>query len=145
METLLRMHNEDQFYMGLAFEIAKSSRAERLKVGAILVKDGNIISFGYNGTPKGFDNACEIDGYTKPEVLHAESNAITKCAKSTMSSDGATLYTTDSPCFECVKLIIQSGIKKVVYARSFRDLSGLQILTFADINHYKLDYDVSHT
>src|SRR5690242_14003254 len=117
------MQNEDRFYMSLALTIAESSRAKRLKVGALLVKDGNIISFGFNGTPKGFDNVCEINGKTKPEVLHAESNAITKCAKSTMSSEGATLYTTDSPCFECAKLIIQSGIVRVVYEREFRDNS----------------------
>ena len=105
----------DQTYMRMAEELAKLSYAQRKKVGCLVVKDTQIISEGYNGTPKGFDNSCEYvnyvdEMYTKEEVLHAESNAITKLARSTNSSDGATLYCTLAPCFQCAKLIIQSGI-----------------------------------
>jgi len=110
----------DFVYLKMAQTLSSLSTAERRKVGCIIVKDTQIISEGYNGTPRGFDNSCEyvdhVDHmYTKPEVLHAESNAITKLARSTNSSDGATLYVTCSPCFDCAKLIIQSGIEGVVY------------------------------
>lgn len=122
------MKNQDLFYINLAEQIAQASYCERMKVGALIVKDGNIISFGYNGTPKGFDNVCEIDNITKREVLHAESNAITKCARSTSSSEDATLYTTVAPCFECSKLILQSGIIRLVYKDEYRDTSGITML-----------------
>lgn len=131
-------------YMNIAKEIAKASHAERNKVGAILVKDHNIIAFGYNGTPHGFDNTCEhqipsrhsdnqTELATKPEVLHAESNAIAKCARSTHSCDGATLYVTVSPCLECAKLIIQAGIKHVLYLTKYRIEDGIQLLYAAKI------------
>jgi dCMP deaminase len=127
------MNNESEFYMNLADHIGQASRAERLKVGAVLVKDDNIIAFGFNGTPAGFDNECELDGVTKPEVLHAESNAIAKCAKSTYSSDGATLYVTVSPCFECAKLVIQAGINCVYFKSLYRDMTGLGLLYQAGV------------
>ena len=96
----------DELYMDIAERVAQLSHAERKKVGAVLVRDGNILAFGYNGTPSGFDNACECDNITKREVLHAESNAIAKVARSTESAEGSSLYVTLSPCFECAKLII---------------------------------------
>lgn len=120
-------------YMEVAYQFAKCSYAERRQVGAVIVKDGAIISFGYNGTPNGFDNCCEVDDTTKREVLHAESNAISKVAQSTISSTGATLYVTTSPCFDCSKLIIQSGIKKVYWTEAYRDLSGIELLKKANI------------
>ena len=128
----------DQTYMRMAKELAKLSYAERKKVGCLVVKDTQIISEGYNGTPKGFDNSCEYvnyvdEQYTKPEVLHAESNAITKLARSTNSSVGATLYCTLAPCFECSKLIIQAGIQKVVYQDMYAK-NGLALLDKAGVN-----------
>ena len=120
-------------YMEVAYQFAKLSYAERRQVGAVIVKDGQIISFGYNGTPNGFDNCCEHNDTTKREVLHAESNAISKVAQSTISSTGATLYVTTSPCFDCSKLIIQSGIKKVYWTEAYRDLSGIELLKKANI------------
>ena len=151
-------------YMQVAYQFAKLSYANRRKVGCIIVKDNQVISFGYNGMPHGFDNKCEEDdikyyensdialeliedhGYdcengcctkknaiTKREVLHAESNAIMKVAKSTMSCEGATLYTTTCPCFDCAKLIIQAGISKVYYTEDYRDMGGVELLQRADI------------
>ena len=108
------MEKFDHSYLEMAEIWAQNSYCKRRKVGALLVKDRMIISDGYNGTPSGFENICEEDGVTKPYVLHAEANAITKVAKSGNSSEGATLYVTASPCLECSKLIIQSGIKRVV-------------------------------
>lgn len=151
-------------YMQMAYQVAKLSYAERRKVGCIIVKDEQIISFGYNGTPHGFDNECEetITRYyenpdgaailedqgwilsndnscschkrvTKKEVLHAESNALMKLAKSTMSSKDAVLYTTTSPCFDCAKLIVQSGVKEVYYCEEYMDTSGISLLEKAGI------------
>lgn len=113
--------NKDKFYMDIAKVVSEQSKCNRSKVGAILVKDGNIIAIGYNGTPSGFCNDCEHNDVTLPEVLHAESNAIAKCARSTSSAEGSTIYTTLSPCFECSKLIIQAGISRVVYKYQYRD------------------------
>lgn len=119
----------DKSYLEMAHVWAKNSYCERRKVGALLVKNRMIISDGYNGTPSGFENICEDEeGLTKAYVLHAEANAITKVAKSNNSSEGATLYITDSPCIECAKLIIQSGIKRVVYDRKYRITVGLELL-----------------
>ena len=148
-------------YMQTAYQFAKLSYASRRTVGCIIVKDHQVISFGYNGMPHGFENNCEEDqiryyenpdhamtlmdkGYTcedgccskevtRREVLHAESNAIMKVAKSTMSCKGAELYTTTCPCFDCAKLIIQAGIKKVYYTEDYRDMSGVELLIKADI------------
>lgn len=152
-------------YMQVAYQFAKLSYAERRKVGCVIVKDKQVISFGYNGTPHGFENECEeikietqyyeipdaailMEGYgfscengcctketqiTKREVLHAESNAIMKVAKSTMSCEDADLYTTTCPCFDCAKLIIQAGIKKVYYTEDYRDMSGVELLKKAEI------------
>ena len=162
------MEKYDKKYLKMAEIWAENSHAQRSKVGALLVKDGMIISDGYNGTPSGFDNVCEIEVkcdlvqdpndfqglnieaecnsfngdcskcphhylVTKPEVLHAEANAITKIAKSNNSSDGSTLYVTLSPCLECAKLIIQSGIKRVVYNEEYRNPDGLELLKKAGI------------
>ncbi len=131
------MNKQDQFdlsYMEMAFVWAKNSYCVRRKVGALIVKDRMIISDGYNGTPSGFENVCEYDnGLTKPYVLHAEANAITKVAKSNNSSEGATLYVTDAPCIECAKLIIQAGIKRVVYCKEYSVRDGLALLERAGI------------
>lgn len=120
---------------------AKNSYCTRRKVGALLVKDRMIISDGFNGTPAGFENICEdpSTGKTKPYVLHAEANAITKVAKSGNNSDGATLYVTDAPCVECSKLIIQAGIKRVVYMIEYSVKDGIELLRRAGIEVCKYD------
>jgi len=124
----------DHSYIEMAHVWAKNSYCKRRQVGALIVKDRMIISDGYNGTPSGFENVCEEeDNTTKPYVLHAEANAITKVAKSNNSSEGATLYITDSPCMECAKLIIQSGIVRVVYDKKYRITDGLDLLERAGV------------
>lgn len=131
----------DEAYLRMAEVWSSLSTARRKKVGCLIIKDGAIISDGYNGTPSGFNNNCEyedpksFDGelITKPEVLHAESNAITKLAKSTQSSQGATMYATISPCLDCAKLIIQAGIKRVVYKSWYRNNDGITLLKEANI------------
>jgi len=124
----------DSSYLRMAEIWAQNSYCKRRKVGALLVKDKMIISDGYNGTPSGFENVCEDEnGVTKPYVLHAEANAITKVAKSGNSSAGATLYVTASPCVECSKLIIQSGITRVVYRDEYRLTDGVDLLRRAGI------------
>lgn len=133
------MKNSQRFYMGIAAEISYASHATRSKVGCIIVKEDNIIGFGYNGTPRGFDNSCEVDGVTKQEVLHAESNAISKCAQSTLSSKGADLYTTSGPCPECCKLIIQAGISRVFYLDEYHNQEGLPWLKQAGIKLQKVE------
>lgn len=134
------MEKFDSRYIEMASVWAKNSYCRRRQVGALLVKDRMIISDGYNGTPSGFENVCEDDnGVTKPYVLHAEANAITKVAKSGNSSAGATLYVTASPCVECSKLIIQSGIKRVVYRDEYRLTDGVDLLRRAGIVVEKVD------
>lgn len=124
----------DRAYLRMASEWGKLSFCHRKQVGAIIVKDRMIISDGYNGTPTGFENKCEDEeGYTKWYVLHAEANAIAKVASSTQSCEGATLYITLSPCRECSKLIHQSGIKRVVYHKAYKDGSGLEFLERAGV------------
>lgn len=128
----------DSIYIEMANSWASLSKAERKKVGCLIVKDGMIISDGYNGTPSGFDNKCEDVDYfnqliTRKEVLHAESNAITKLAKSTQSSKGATMYITAAPCQDCAKLIIQAGISRVVYGEFYKNKSGIDLLKKAGI------------
>ena len=124
----------DQRYLRMARIWAENSYCVRRKVGALVVKEKMIISDGYNGTPSGFENICEDEqGLTKPYVLHAEANAITKIARSGNNSDGATLYVTDSPCIECAKLIIQAGIRRVVYAKQYRLTEGVDLLRRAGI------------
>lgn len=141
------MKNEHQLYMTIAKHVAKQSYAEKLQVGAIIVKEDRVISIGYNGTPRGWDNVCEDkipktygiasetdDTYTtyelktKPEVLHAETNAIAKVAQSSESSKDGVLYTTCAPCLDCAKLIYQSGITKVVYGHPYRTIAGIDFL-----------------
>ena len=142
----------DYIFLRIAFNFSKLSKAIRRKVGCVIVKDGQIISNGFNGTPSGFDNSCEylkeeidlkegkpLREYnpcnltTKPEVLHAESNALMKLARSTNSSVGSTMYLTCSPCFECAKLIIQSGITRLVYRDDYTSKKGLDLLEKTDI------------
>lgn len=124
----------DQRYLKMAMIWAQNSYCKRRQVGALLVKEKMIISDGYNGTPSGFENICEDeDDRTKPYVLHAEANAITKVAKSGNSSEGATMYVTSSPCLECSKLIIQAGIKRVVFTESYRLDDGINLLKRAEI------------
>jgi len=125
----------DKRYLKMADIWAQNSYCKRRQVGALIVKDKMIISDGYNGTPSGFENVCEDeDNKTKAYVLHAEANAITKVAKSSNNCDGATLYVTSSPCIECSKLIIQAGIKRVVFTESYRLEDGINLLKRADID-----------
>ncbi|HYW96269.1 MAG TPA: dCMP deaminase family protein [Bacteroidales bacterium] len=132
----------DKRYLQMARIWAENSYCKRRKVGALIVKDRMIISDGYNGTPAGFENICEDEYYrTKPYVLHAEANAITKVAKSNNSSEGATLYITTSPCIECSKLIIQSGIKRVVFSELYTKNEGLRLLERAKIELIHLQTD----
>ena len=124
----------DYRYLRMARVWAENSYCKRRRVGALVVKEKMIISDGYNGTPSGFENICEDqDGITKPYVLHAEANAITKLARSGNNSDGSTLYVTASPCIECAKLIIQSGIRRVVYGEQYRLNDGIDLLKRAGI------------
>jgi len=130
-----KQHMLDIRYLRMARIWAENSYCERRKVGAIVVKDKMIISDGYNGTPEGFENVCEDSNQiTKPYVLHAEANAITKLARSSNNSEGATLYVTASPCIECSKLIIQSGIKRVVYGEKYRLEDGINLLKRAGVD-----------
>ena len=136
------MSKFDAKYLRMAKIWATNSYCKRRQVGALLVKDNMIISDGYNGTPAGFENVCEDEnGVTKPYVLHAEANALTKVAKSGNSAAGATLYVTASPCMECSKLIIQSGIKRVVYSDEYRLDDGIKLLTRAGIEVEKLEVE----
>ena len=135
------MSKFDDKYMKMAAIWATNSYCKRRQVGALLVKDRMIISDGYNGTPSGFENECEDGNVTKAYVLHAEANAITKVAKSGNSSEGATLYVTASPCIECSKLIIQSGIKRVVYSEDYRLDDGIQLLRRAGIEVEKVEVE----
>ncbi len=132
----------DERYLRMAAIWAQNSYCKRRKVGALLVKDKMIISDGYNGTPSGFENICEDDeNITKPYVLHAEANAITKVAKSNNSSEGATLYVTSSPCLECAKLIIQAGIKRVIFSDNYRITDGIDLLKRANIEVKQVEVD----
>ncbi len=129
-----RQSQFDKRYLEMARIWSKNSYCKRRQVGALIVKGRMIISDGYNGTPEGFENVCEDENdKTKPYVLHAEANAITKVAKSNNSSEGATLYITTSPCLECAKLIIQSGIKRVVFCDAYRKEDGIELLHRAEI------------
>ncbi len=133
----------DTRYMRMARIWAENSYCQRRQVGALLVKNKMIISDGYNGTPAGFENNCEDENdNSKPYVLHAEANAITKVARSHNSSDGATLYVTASPCMECAKLIIQAGIKRVVYGEHYRIMDGIELLERAGIEVVYLGDDI---
>lgn len=144
-ENMLKPYGEkqpnfDRRYLEMAHVWAKNSYCIRRQVGALIVKNKMIISDGYNGTPSGFENICEDEsGKTRPYVLHAEANAITKVAKSNNSSEGATLYVTSAPCMECSKLIIQAGIKRVVYSDDYRATEGIELLSRAGIEILKLE------
>jgi dCMP deaminase len=129
----------DKTFINISKEVGTLSHCTRSKVGAVLVKDGNVISFGYNGTPAGMDNCCEENNVTKDEVIHAEMNAILKAAKSGNAVDGSTLYLSLSPCQNCCKLIIQSGIKRVVYLEGYRDLKPIEFLSkFIQVEKYDI-------
>lgn len=134
MESNEKQRKLDLRYLRMAGIWAENSYCQRRQVGALVVKEGMIISDGYNGTPSGFENVCEDDNnVTKPYVLHAEANAITKLARSSNNSDGATIYITASPCIECAKLIIQAGIRRVVYGEKYRLTDGIDLLERAGI------------
>ena len=134
MESKDKQNKLDERYLRMARIWAENSYCQRRQVGALVVKDKMIISDGYNGTPTGFENICEDENnVSKPYVLHAEANAITKLARSNNNSDGATIYITASPCIECAKLIIQAGIRRVVYARDYRLSDGIDLLRRAHI------------
>jgi dCMP deaminase len=129
-------------YLRMAQIWAENSYCQRRKVGALIVKNKMIISDGYNGTPSGFENVCEDEaGVTKPYVMHAEANAITKIARSNNSSEGSTMYVTASPCIECAKLIIQAGIKRVIYSEKYRLVDGLELLQKAGVEVIYLDVE----
>jgi len=135
-----KQYDLDRRYLRMAQIWAENSYCKRRQVGALIVRDKMIISDGYNGTPSGFENICEDDdGQTKPYVLHAEANAITKIACSGNSSRDSTLYVTASPCIECAKLIIQSGIKRVVYSEQYRLTDGIDLLRRANIDLVFID------
>ena len=136
-KELSKQQKLDLRYLRMARIWAENSYCKRRQVGALVVKDKMIISDGYNGTPSGFENVCEENNVTKPYVLHAEANAITKLARSSNNSEGSTLYVTASPCIECSKLIIQSGIKRVVYAEKYRLTDGIDLLERAGV---KVEY-----
>ena len=139
-----KQHDLDVRYMRMARIWAENSYCKRRRVGALIVKDKMIISDGYNGTPSGFENVCEDENnVTKPYVLHAEANAITKIARSGNNSDGATLYVTTSPCIECAKLIIQAGIRRVIYGEKYRIEEGINLLKRAniDVEYVSVDED----
>lgn len=137
-----KQNRYDTLYLDLASRIAKMSHARRLQVGALAVKDNNIISFGFNGTPTGFDNNCEDqvgnELKTKPEVIHAEGNLISKAAREGLSLRGSTVYLTHSPCSNCSLLLIQSGISKVVYKEDYRSNLGIELLNKSNIKVEKL-------
>ena len=140
MDTEKKQSELDKRYIRMASIWAENSYCQRRKVGALIVKDKMIISDGYNGTPAGFENICEDENnVTKPYVLHAEANAITKVAASSNSSKGATIYVTSAPCIECAKLIIQSGIKRVVYSEKYRMEDGCNLLHRAGISIEYID------
>lgn len=146
-DKLAKQEAFDRRYLRMAAIWAENSYCRRRKVGAILVKNEMIISDGYNGTPKGFENNCEdSDNNTYPYVLHAEANAITKVARSNNSSDGSTLYVTASPCMECSKLIIQAGIKRVVFSELYRITDGIDLLREAgvEVKHMPLNETDQH-
>ena len=139
-----KQHDLDVRYMRMARIWAENSYCKRRRVGALIVKDKMIISDGYNGTPSGFENVCEDENnVTKPYVLHAEANAITKIARSGNNSDGATQYVTTSPCIECAKLIIQAGIRRVIYGEKYRIEDGINLLKRAniDVEYVSVDED----
>ena len=140
---MAKQESLDFVYLKMAEDLSALSHAKIRKVGCLIVKDTQIISEGYNGTPCGFDNNCEYidhvdEMYTKPEVLHAESNAITKLARSTNSSEGATMYVTCSPCFYCAKLIIQAGISRVVYQNLYTNKNCMEALALLSKAHISL-------
>ena len=135
MELIDKQKQLDYRYLRMAQIWAENSYCKRRQVGALVVKDKMIISDGYNGTPSGFENECESpENVTFPHVLHAEANAITKLARSNNNSEGATLYVTASPCIECAKLIIQAGIKRVIYGEEYRLTDGIDLLRKANID-----------
>ena len=138
----MKKNRFDRMYLDVANRIGLLSYSKRSQVGAVLVKEDNIIAFGYNGTPRGFENSCEDeDNVTKREVLHAESNAIAKVARTTSSSEGSTLYTTLSPCYDCAKMIHQAGVVRVVYEHTYRDEDGMDFLRRCGLSCEQIEKD----
>jgi len=138
----MKKNRFDRMYLDVANRIGLLSYSKRSQVGAVLVKEDNIIAFGYNGTPRGFENSCEDeDNVTKREVLHAESNAIAKVARTTSSSEGSTLYTTLSPCYDCAKMIHQAGVVRVVYEHTYRDEDGMDFLRRCGVSCEQIEKD----
>jgi dCMP deaminase len=136
----IKQRRYDETYLRMASEWSKLSHCTRKQVGALIVKDGMIISDGYNGTPSGLDNACEMDnGETKWSVIHGEANAILKCAKNGHACSGATIYQTHSPCRDCSKLILQAGISRVVYMEDYKDMEGVEFLAAAGVQIDKIE------
>lgn len=129
------------FYFDVAKRVAELSHAKRLKVGAVIVKDHRILSYGYNGTPAGFDNCCEVENVTKPEVIHAEMNAIAKISYHGDSCKDATMFLTHSPCVECAKIILQSGISNVYYLEDYRSTAGVDLLKSSNSDIMVLKYE----
>lgn len=142
MDAKQKQYLLDQRYLAMARIWSQNSYCKRRQVGALMVKDKMIISDGYNGTPSGFENECEDNNVTKPYVLHAEANAITKVAKSNNSSEGATMYITASPCIECAKLIIQAGIRRVVYSDEYRSNDGIELLRKAGVETEHIEEEI---
>lgn len=141
---LTKQYLLDKRYLAMARIWSQNSYCKRRRVGALMVKDKMIISDGYNGTPSGFENDCEdSDGRTRAYVLHAEANAISKVAQSNNSSNGATIYVTASPCMECAKLIIQAGIRRVVFSETYHTADGVELLKRADIEVVHLDDELA--
>ena len=135
----MKQRKLDEVYINVAKQISTLSHCVRSKVGAVLVKEGNIIAFGYNGTPSGMDNCCEKEDVTLPHVIHAEVNAILKAAKTGAAVEGSTLYLTLSPCLDCSKLILQAGVKRVVYLETYRHLDGPNFLKqFIEVEKYEI-------
>lgn len=127
-----------ELYLDIALRVSQMSHCLKRKVGCVIVRDGRILSMGWNGMPNGFDNVCELGQETNPEVIHAEGNALAKLACSTDSSEGASVYTTTSPCVECAKLLIQSKVNEVIFQDSYHDTMGIELLTKGgvDVYHY---------
>jgi dCMP deaminase len=133
------MDKKDNMYMDIAIRVSEMSYSTRKKVGAVLVKDNNILSFGWNGMPTGFDNCCEIGDVTNPEVIHAEMNVIAKLAKAGISCNNSTLYITLSPCFDCAKNVYQAGISKVIYLEEYRDTKPIEFLKKCNVEVVKME------
>ena len=136
-----KRYREDKMYMQIAYTVAERSACERKKVGAVIVRDGNILSYGWNGMPRGYDNVCEIDGATNPLVIHAERNALNKLRRSTETSEDAVLYVTMAPCVHCAIEAIDAGIRTVYYSEIYRSEDGLDVLRKNGVDVRHIDHN----